>query len=115
MTPDTEKSRPKKSHPKKSLHVGSAMIDIICLVAAENIERLTFTNEGKSFLMVEAGRKVPADSITTHVGGGACNTAVGLARRGWQASVLAKTGDDLNASAVREHLEANGIAHAPRR
>jgi ribokinase len=110
MTPDTGKSRPKKSHPKKSLHVGSAMIDIICLVAAENIERLTFTNEGKSFLMVEAGRKVPADSITTHVGGGACNTAVGLARRGWQASVLAKTGDDLNASAVREHLEANGIA-----
>ncbi len=105
MTPALDKSL-----PKKSLHVGSAMIDIICIIAAENIERLTFTNEGKSFLMVEAGRRVPADSITTHVGGGACNTAVGLARRGWQASVLAKTGDDLNAGAVREHLEANGIA-----
>ncbi len=91
----------------KSLHAGSAMIDIICIVAAENIERMTFTNEGKSFLMVEAGRKVAAESITTHVGGGACNTAVSLARRGWQAAVLAKTGDDLNAGAVREHLEAN--------
>jgi ribokinase len=93
----------------KSLHVGSATIDIICLVAAENIERMTFTNEGKSFLMVESGRKVAAEAITSHVGGGACNTAVGLARRGWQSTVLAKTGDDRNAGAVREHLEANGV------
>jgi len=94
----------------KSLHVGSAMIDIICIVAAENIERMTFSNEGKSFLMVESGRKVAAESITNHVGGGACNTAVGLARRGWRAAVLAKTGDDLNAGAVRAHLAANGVA-----
>ncbi len=93
-----------------SLHVGSAMIDIICIIAAENIERMTFSNEDRSFLMVEAGRKVAAESITSHVGGGACNTAVGLARRGWQVSVLAKTGDDLNAEAVREHLEANSVA-----
>jgi ribokinase len=95
---------------KNSLHVGSAMIDIICIVAAENIERMTFTNEGKSFLMVEAGRKVPAESITSHVGGGACNTAVSLARRGWQATVLAKTGTDLNAEAVAEHLDVNAVA-----
>jgi ribokinase len=94
----------------KSLHVGSAMIDIICIVAAENIERMTFSNEDRSFLMVETGRKVAAESITSHVGGGACNTAVGLARRGWQASVLAKTGGDFNAEAVREHLEANSVA-----
>ena len=95
--------------PRKSLHLGSAMIDIICIVAAENIERMTFSNEGTSFLMVETGRKVAAESITTHVGGGACNTAVGLARRGWRTTVLAKTGDDLNADAVREHLAANGV------
>ncbi len=95
---------------RKSLHVGSAMIDIICIVAAKNIERMTFSNEGKSFLMVESGRKVPAQSITSHVGGGACNTAVGLARRGWRATVLAKTGVGLNAAAVRKHLEANGVS-----
>jgi ribokinase len=93
-----------------SLHVGSAMIDIICIIAAENVERMTFTNEGKSFLMVETGRKVSAESITNHVGGGACNTAVSLARRGWQATVLAKTGTDLNAEAVAEHLVANDVA-----
>jgi ribokinase len=94
----------------KSLHFGSAMIDVICIVAAENIERMSFTNEGRSFLMVETGRKVPAESITSHVGGGACNTAVGLARRGWEATVLAKTGDDLNAEAVHDHLSENGVA-----
>jgi len=102
--------RPMTSQPKKSLHVGSAMIDIICIIAAENIERMTFSNEGKSFLMVEAGRKVAAQSITSHVGGGACNTAVSLARRGWRATVLAKTGTDLNAGAVTEHLEKNAVA-----
>jgi sugar/nucleoside kinase (ribokinase family) len=94
----------------KSLHFGSAMIDVICIVAAENIERMSFTNEGKSFLMIETGRKVPARSITTHVGGGACNTAVCLARRNWQAAVLAKTGAGLNADAVRDHLRENGVA-----
>ena len=60
----------------KSLHFGSAMIDIITLVASENIEQATFTNGAQSFLMLEAGRKLPAQSITTHVGGGGCNTAV---------------------------------------
>jgi hypothetical protein len=31
----------------KSLHFGSAMIDVICIVATDNIERMSFTNEGK--------------------------------------------------------------------
>ena len=95
----------------KSLHFGSAVIDIVTLVDSEKIERATFTNDGKSFLMLEAGRKIEASSITSHVGGGACNTAVSLARRGWQATVLAKVGQDLNAAAVREHLERNDVGH----
>ncbi|MEM9063309.1 MAG: carbohydrate kinase family protein [Pseudomonadota bacterium] len=94
----------------KSLHLGSAMIDTIVLVASENIERATFSNDGKSFLMLEAGRKLEARSITTHVGGGACNTAVSLARRGWAPSVLAKTGRDLNAEEIRQHLDRNSVA-----
>lgn len=94
----------------KSLHFGSAMIDIITLVASEDIERATFSNEGTSFLMLEAGRKLPARSITTHVGGGGCNTAVSLARLGWDSAVCARVGDDLNAKAVREHLTRNAVA-----
>ncbi len=93
----------------QSLHIGSAMIDTVTLVASEDIERASFTNDGKSFLMLETGRKVPAESITWHVGGGACNTAVSLARRGWQAAVLAKTGDDAAADEVRRHLDDEGI------
>ncbi len=96
--------------PRRSLHVGSAMIDIIVIVAAENIERMSFSNDAKSFLMLEAGRKVPAQSITTHVGGGACNTAVSLARRGWETAVLARVGDDHNSGAVREHLANDQVS-----
>ena len=93
----------------RSLHVGSAMVDTIALIATEDIERLTLSNEGISFLMVETGRKLPAESITTHVGGGACNTAVGLRRRGWQSVVLARVGDDHNAGAVRAHLDRHEV------
>lgn len=95
----------------KSLHFGSAMIDIITLVAPEDIERATFSNREQSFLMLETGRKVPALSITSHVGGGACNTAISLARRGWDVDVLARVGDDLKAKEVRAHLDRNGANH----
>ncbi|MEM6974628.1 MAG: carbohydrate kinase family protein [Pseudomonadota bacterium] len=94
----------------RSLHVGSAMIDIISIIEAENIERMTFSNDTRAFLMLEAGRKVPAQSITTHVGGGACNTAVALARRGWDAGVIVRVGRDLNAGAVREHLDREAVS-----
>lgn len=93
----------------RSLHIGSAMIDTVTLVASEDIERASFTNDGRSYLMLESGRKIPAKSIDWHVGGGACNTAVGLARRGWSPSVLAKTGDDAAADEVRRHLADEGI------
>ena len=93
----------------RSLHIGSAMIDPVTLVAPEDIERASFTNDGRSYLMLESGRKIPALSITWHVGGGACNTAVSLARRGWAAAVTAKTGDDPAADEVRRHLDAEGI------
>lgn len=93
----------------RSLHIGSAMIDTVTLVAPEDIERASFTNDGKSFLMLETGRKIPAKSIDWHVGGSACNTAASLARRGWRPAVLAKTGDDPAAGEVRRHLVAEGI------
>ena len=93
----------------KAVTIGSATIDVITIVDPERIERMTLVNEHKSFLWLEAGRKIPARSITTHVGGGACNTAVNLARRGWDVEALIKTGRDLNAAAVREHLEKEGV------
>lgn len=47
----------------RSLHIGSAMIDTVTLVASEDIERASFSNDGRSYLMLESGRKVPARSI----------------------------------------------------
>lgn len=94
----------------KAVTIGSATIDVITIVDADRIERMTLVNEHKSFLWLEAGRKIPARSITSHVGGGACNTAVNLARRGWDVAALTKTGRDLNGTAVREHLEKEGVA-----
>jgi sugar/nucleoside kinase (ribokinase family) len=93
----------------KAVTIGSAMIDVITIVDPERIERMSLVNEHKSYLWLEAGRKIPARSITTHVGGGACNTAVNFARRGWEVEALTKTGDDLNAKEVRQHLERAGV------
>jgi ribokinase len=94
----------------KAVTIGSAIIDVITVVDPERIERMTLVNEHKSYLWLESGRKIPAHSITSHVGGGACNTGVSLARRGWEVAALTKVGDDLNANAVRDHLAHNGIA-----
>jgi sugar/nucleoside kinase (ribokinase family) len=94
----------------KAVTIGSAMIDVITIVDPERIERMTLVNEHKSYLWLETGRKIPARSITTHVGGGACNTAVAMARRGWEVAALTKVGRDLNAQAVREHLGREGVA-----
>jgi sugar/nucleoside kinase (ribokinase family) len=93
----------------KAVTIGSAMIDVITVVDAERIERMTLVNEHKSYLWLEAGRKIPARSITSHVGGGACNTAVSFARRGWRVEAMVRTGRDLNAAAVREHLKREGV------
>jgi ribokinase len=93
----------------RALTIGSAMIDIITLVDADNIERMRLDNGGKSFLLLEQGRKVNAQSITTHIGGGACNVAVSLARQGWDVNALACVGDDLNGRAVAEHLTKNKV------
>ena len=94
----------------KAVTIGSAVIDVITIVDPERIERMTLVNEHKSYLWLETGRKIPARSITTHVGGGACNTAVSMARRGWEVSALTKVGRDLNAEAVRRHLEKERVA-----
>lgn len=95
----------------KAVTVGSAVIDVITIVAPENIERMSLENNGKSYLLLEQGRKVPAQSITNHVGGGGCNAAVALARLGFSAAVRAKVGADLNGLKVHDHLDEQGVSH----
>lgn len=93
----------------KAITIGSAMIDIITLVADESVERMTMHNEAASFLLLEQGRKIDAISITAHVGGGAVNTAVSLARQGWNVATHVQLGPDLNAEKILECLEREDI------
>ncbi len=98
-----------KTDAKSALVVGSAMLDVIALIAPDNIERMAMRNERVSYLLLEEGRKVPAQTIESHIGGGGCNASVSLSRQGWKPTLLAKLGDDVNARAVRDHLEKNAV------
>ncbi len=94
---------------RRAVTVGSAVVDIIAVVANKDIERLMLQNTAASFLLLEPGRKIEADSISIHTGGGAINTGVALARLGHATSPLIKIGRDLNASKVLETLAAEGL------
>jgi len=91
------------------LVVGSVTIDDIVAIPRESIERISLHNGETSFLLLEQGRKVEAESMSSHVGGGAANVAVAMSRLGFQADVLALAGDDINGRAIRQHLNEEGV------
>ena len=93
-----------------ALTVGGAMIDTIVQIAPERIEQLTMTNAEARYLLVEAGRKVEATSIEQHIGGGAVNAAVAMARLGARTACLCKLGGDLGARKVLERLDEENVA-----
>ena len=93
----------------KVLTIGSAMVDIITIIADHDVERVTLKNATTSFLLVEPGRKIEAESITIHVGGGAVNVAVSMRRQGANVDVMSKLGDDINAARIRAHFEREGL------
>ena len=88
----------------KALTVGGAMIDTIAIIASDRIERMRMTNADNSFLLLEEGRKTEALEISTHVGGGAVNAAVAMARLGLDVGALVKLGKDARAETVLGHL-----------
>ncbi len=94
----------------KALTLGSAVIDIIVTIAPERIEHMRMRNAEASFLLVEEGRKVDAESVTRHIGGGGVNTAVSLSRLGFDTAALVKTGADRNAEDVIGRLERENVS-----
>ncbi len=94
----------------KTATIGSAMIDIITIIADTDIERISMTNAHNSFLLLEQGRKIDAERISTHVGGGAINAAVALARLGHEAVPTVKIGEDLEAKMVKQLFEQEGLS-----
>jgi len=95
---------------RKALTLGSAVIDIIVTIEPDRIEQMQMRNADTSFLLVEEGRKVDAESITRHIGGGGVNTAVALARLGFDTATLVKTGDDRNREDVTTRLAEEGVS-----
>lgn len=91
------------------LCIGSAMIDIIVMVESRNIERMTMHNVPSSFLLLEQGAKVEAESISTHCGGGAVNASVAMRRLGSEVAVLAKIGADANGDRIVAFLTGEGV------
>lgn len=94
----------------KALTLGSAVIDIIVTIAPERIEHMRMRNAEASFLLVEEGRKVDAESVTRHIGGGGVNTAVSLARLGFDTAALVKMGTDRNAEDVVGRLQREDVS-----
>ncbi|MEO0327675.1 MAG: carbohydrate kinase family protein [Pseudomonadota bacterium] len=86
-----------------ALTFGSAMVDTIAVLASDSIEHLSLSNAHQQFLLVEPGRKVEAQAITTDIGGGALNTAVSLSLLGCAAAPVVKTGNDASRAHVLEH------------
>jgi ribokinase len=83
----------------KALTVGGAMI-----------ERMSMMNADNSFLLLEEGRKTEALDISTHVGGGAVNAAVAMARLGLDVAALVKLGKDARAETVLARLMEVGVS-----
>ena len=94
----------------KTATIGSAMIDIITIVADNDIERISMTNAHNSFLLLEQGRKIDALNISTHVGGGAINAAVALSRLGHEVTPTVKVGMDIEAEMVRQLLDKEDLS-----
>ena len=94
----------------KALTIGGAMIDTIAIIPSDRIERMTMRNLDSSFLLLEEGRKTEALEVSTHVGGGAVNAAVAMARLGLDVAALVKLGKDGRAETVLARLMDEGVS-----
>ncbi len=94
----------------KALTVGGAMVDTIAIIESDRIERMTMRNADTAFLLLEEGRKTESLEVSTHVGGGAVNTAVAMSRLGLDVATLVKLGRDVRAETVMARLIDEGVS-----
>ncbi len=94
----------------KATAIGGAMIDSIALIASDRIERMAMRNADTSYLLLEEGKKIEAEAISTHCGGGAVNAAVAFARLGFDAAALVKLGQDQRADQILSRLTDEGVS-----
>ncbi len=95
---------------KSALTIGGAMIDTIVVLENSTVERISFNNSHRSYLLLEEGKKADADFIGQYAGGGAVNTAVAFSRLGYDTAILTKIGRDERANSVRAGLANEGVS-----
>ncbi|MFD2207148.1 carbohydrate kinase family protein [Kiloniella antarctica] len=93
----------------KALALGGATVDIIASVLDDEVERMTMHNATTNFLLLEEGKKVDAEAVETHTGGGAINASVSMALLGLDISCAVKIADDIEGQMVLKRLEERGI------
>ena len=94
----------------RALTTGSAVIDVIAHIDHGDIEQMSLSNATTSYLWLEQGRKIDANSIATHVGGGAVNVAVAWQRLGLAVAPMVKIGQDLNGEEILQSLRQQGLS-----
>jgi ribokinase len=94
----------------KATTIGGAMIDSIALIASDRIERMAMRNADTAYLLLEEGKKIEAEAISTHTGGGAVNAAIALARLGFDAAALVKLGQDQRADQILSRLSDEHVS-----
>lgn len=94
----------------KVLTIGGAMVDTVAIVDDALIERISLTNAGKSFLLLEQGGKTEVVAISTHCGGGGMNSAVAFRRLGFEVAPLIKIGRDVRGEAIEDVLRRERIS-----
>ncbi|MEL6978817.1 MAG: carbohydrate kinase family protein [Pseudomonadota bacterium] len=94
----------------KAVTIGGAMVDAIGIIDDDRIERMSLRNSDSSYLLIEQGRKIEAREISQHCGGGGVNTAVAMARLGFDVATVLKLGQDARADAILRRLSDEGVS-----
>lgn len=91
----------------KVMTLGGAMRDIF--IYYEDDQLNTQSRQGHTYLELEAGKKMEAERIELHSGGGAVNTAVSFSRLGFQTLIITAIGEDDYGAAVCSDLVKNMV------
>lgn len=94
----------------KVLTIGGAMVDTVAIIDDALIERISMTNAGKSFLLLEQGAKTEVVGISTHCGGGGLNSAVAFKRLDFEVAPFVKLGRDDRSRVIERVLEIETIS-----
>ncbi len=89
-----------------TISIGSATLDVFL---KSNEFTVRSDADGEEYLQLLHGSKMNADDFALQSGGGATNTAVGLARLGHRSTVVAELGSDLPAKIIITELQDEGV------